>query len=53
MSDFYTCGTCGSRTLVIESTYDINAERYVWIISCGEGHQLVPIPANIYTIDFD
>ena len=52
MTDFYTCGTCGSRTLTIGSTWDAAHGLYVWILRCDDGHTLVPVPANVWTIDF-
>lgn len=50
--DFYTCGTCGSRTLIIGSTYDAAHELYVWVLRCGNNHLLVPVQSNVYTINF-
>lgn len=47
-----TCGTCGSHTLIIGSTWDATHGLYVWVIRCPNGHPLVPIPSNVYTINF-
>ncbi|MCW2767576.1 MAG: hypothetical protein JWO11_3535 [Nocardioides sp.] len=47
-----TCGTCGSHTLIIGSTWDATHGLYVWVIRCPNGHLLVPIPSNVYTINF-
>lgn len=52
MSGLGTCGTCGSRTLIISSTWDAAHSLYVWVLSCPNGHPLVPIPSNVYTINF-
>ena len=39
----YECSTCGSRTLVLKSD-----DGRTWIITCGQGHPLIPVPGEEY-----
>lgn len=54
----YTCGTCGSRTLIIRGVYTESGLVHgpgpftAFEISCGGGHRLVPVPSQELVITF-
>lgn len=41
----YSCGTCGDQNLVITVHRDYGSD-YEWRVTCGVGHEIVPIPAT-------
>lgn len=48
------CYTCGNTTIKVWATYSEQFCSYIWVVECGNGHVLMPIPGNVYTIeDFD
>lgn len=49
MTNTYECGTCGSNTMEIGSTYVAEHEQYEWYVTCGKGHRLVPTGSSVYT----
>lgn len=44
VDDQYRCGTCGSQELVVTAIPD------AWVVSCGEGHVITPVPGTIIEI---
>lgn len=50
----YECGTCGSGVLHIMATTVRDVEKHTttceWVLSCDEGHVLIPVPGEDYVI---
>jgi hypothetical protein len=46
------CGTCGSNTLRLWSTFSPEAGRCIWVAQCGGGHLLVPTLSSVYVFTF-
>jgi hypothetical protein len=49
--DDYECGTCGSRTLVIEAVWIVEAGQGGWRIHCDKGHVWLPVPGTVITVN--
>lgn len=47
-----SCGFCGSNMIQLWAVHSPEAGRNIWVVQCGNGHVLVPIPSAVFTFAF-